>query len=131
LRDRNFSLVAGRPPKPATGWVFAWGYLYIPLVMSVTATAGINNVITSKSTVLPFNVRCLICGYLAIYLAVIALLETTLRRDEGEPDRPIWSPAKLAAAFLALFLALFGGLGAIAFLTLLAILVGIQMNYGL
>lgn len=128
-----FDFVARRPPKPATGWVFAWGYLHMPLVMSVTATAaGINNVIASKATVLPFNVRCLICGSLAISLAAIALLETTLRRDEDEPAHPIWSPAlKLAAAFVALLLALFGGLGAIALLSLLVILVGIQMSYGL
>jgi low temperature requirement protein LtrA len=64
-----FDFVARRPPKPATGWVFAWGYLHMPLVMSVTATAaGINNVIASKATVLPLNVRCLICGSLAISL---------------------------------------------------------------
>lgn len=128
-----FDFVARRPPKPATGWVFAWGYLHMPLVMSVTATAaGINNVIASKATVLPLNVRCLICGSLAISLAVIALLETTLRRDEDEPAHPIWSPVlKLAAALVTLILGLFGGLGAIALLSLLVILLAIQMSYGL
>ncbi|MCC3587346.1 low temperature requirement protein A [Microcoleus sp. PH2017_30_WIL_O_A] len=128
-----FDFVARRPPKPATGWVFAWGYLHMPLVMSVTATAaGINNVIASKATVLPLNVRCLICGSLAISLAVIALLETTLRRDEDEPAHPIWSPAlKLAAAVVTLIVGLFGGLGAIALLSLLVILLAIQMSYGL
>jgi low temperature requirement protein LtrA len=128
-----FDFVARRPPKPATGWVFAWGYLHMPLVMSVTATAaGINNVIASKATVLPLNVRCLICGSLAISLAVIALLETTLRRDEDEPAHPIWSPAlKLAAAVVTLILGFFGGLGAIALLSFLVILLAIQMSYGL
>jgi low temperature requirement protein LtrA len=128
-----FDFVARRPPKPATGWVFAWGYLHMPLVMSVTATAaGINNVIASKATVLPLNVRCLICGSLAVSLAVIALLETTLRRDEDEPAHPIWSPAlKLGAAVVTLILGLFGGLGAIALLSLLVILLAIQMSYGL
>jgi low temperature requirement protein LtrA len=128
-----FDFVARRPPKPAIGWVFAWGYLHMPLVMSVTATAaGINNVIASKATVLPLNVRYLICGSLAISLAVIALLETTLRRDEDEPAHPIWSPGlKLAAAVVTLILGLFGGLGAIALLSLLVILLAIQMSYGL
>ncbi|WP_293341686.1 low temperature requirement protein A [Microcoleus sp. CAWBG58] len=128
-----FDFVARRPPKPATGWVFAWGYLHMPLVMSVTATAaGINNMIASKATVLPLNVQCLICGSLAISLAVIALLETTLRRDEDEPAHPIWSPAlKLAAAVVTLIVGLFGGLGAIALLSLLVILLAIQMSYGL
>ena len=51
---------------------------------------------------------------------------------EEEPAHPIWSPAlKLAAAVVALILALFGGLEAIALLSLLVILLAIQMSYGL
>jgi low temperature requirement protein LtrA len=128
-----FDFVARRPPKSGTGWVFAWGYLHMPLVMAVTATAtGINNAISYEESVLPFNLRLLICGSLAISLAIIALLETTLRRDEDEPTHPKLSPMlKLSGAVLALILSFWGGLGAVSLLTLLMVLLAIQMGYGL
>jgi low temperature requirement protein LtrA len=129
-----FDFVARRPPKPGVGWSYAWGYLHMPLVMSVTATgAGILNTITNEQDVLPEPVRMLIALSVGFSLIAIGLLENTLRRESNEPAHPRLSPAlKFVGALGAIGLGLWGnGLGAIALLSLLFGLLAIQMIYGL
>jgi low temperature requirement protein LtrA len=129
-----FDFVARRPPKHGIGWIYAWNYLHMPLVMSVTATgAGILNTIANEQSTLSDPVRMLISISVGCSLIVIALLENTLRREADEPTHPRLSPGlKLVAALGAIGLGLWGsGLGAIALLSLLFGLLVIQMIYGL
>ncbi len=129
-----FDFVARRPPKPGVGWSYAWGYLHMPLVMSVTATgAGILNTITNEQDVLLEPVRMLIAFSVGFSLIAIALLEKTLRREADEPTHPGLSPGlKLVGALGAIGLGLWGsGLGAITLLSLLFGILAIQMIYGL
>jgi low temperature requirement protein LtrA len=129
-----FDFVARRPPKYGIGWVYAWNYLHMPLVIAVTATgAGILNTIANEQAVLSDPVRMLIAISVGISLTAIALLENTLRREADEPTHPSLSPIlKLIAAVGALGLGIWGsGLGAISLLSLLFGLLAVQMIYGL
>lgn len=129
-----FDFIARRPFKPSMGYSFAWGYLHMPLVIAITATgAGIVHVIANENTALSDNVRILIGCSVAVFLAVIGLIEITLRRKENELTDPILSPSlKWGAALLAIILGLLGkGLSSLVFLMLLILLVAVQIGYGL
>jgi low temperature requirement protein LtrA len=129
-----FDFIARRPAKPGIGWAFAWSYLHLPLLLAIAATgAGVLNVIGSEEPVLPDNVRLLIAGAVGTALTVMALLEMVLRREPDEPTHPRVSPLlKLIAAVFAYGIGLWGsGLGAIALLCLLLVLLAVQMGYGL
>ena len=127
-----FDFIGRRAPKSGTGWAFAWGYLHLPLVMTVAATgAGIANVIGHEGF-LSEEVRQLIAHSVAGALIVMACLETTLQREADEPTHPNLSPAlKLIGGVVAL------GVGWMRFLSdpisLLLMLLGVlsvQMVYG-
>ncbi|MDH3651402.1 MAG: low temperature requirement protein A, partial [Saprospiraceae bacterium] len=46
-----FDFIGRRSPREGSGWAFAWGYLHLPLVMTIAATgAGVANVIGHDGT---------------------------------------------------------------------------------
>ena len=127
-----FDFVACKPPKSGVGWAFLWGYSHMPLVIGLTATgAGILNVLAHRGTIVPSRVRLLITGSLALSLAIIGLLETTLQREENEHIHSRLSPVlKLITSAVAGVLNFWGrGLGAIALLSILLVLVVLQIGY--
>lgn len=130
-----FDFIARRPFKQTMGYSFAWAYLHMPLVIAITATGGgIAHVIAAnEEAVLSDNVRILIASSVAVVLGVIGLIEITLRRKDNELTNPILSPSlKLGAALLIVIFGLLGhGLGSVAFLIILILLVGVQIGYGL
>lgn len=129
-----FDYVARRPFKPGTAWSFAWGYLHLPLVMTLTATgAGILNVIANEDAILPDPVRLLIAASVGCSVMLMALLELTLHRTADEPTHPRLSPLlKGGVGTVAIAIGFLGqGLSAIALLILLLALLAILMGYGL
>lgn len=127
-----FDFVARRPHRPFVGWVYAWNYLHLPLVMAIAATgAGILKVITaSQEEGIPDSTRVLLAGAMAVSLTAIALLEATLRRTKNEPSLLVSIGLKLGAGTVAIGLGLWSReLGAIALLGSLVLLIAIQMSY--
>jgi len=129
-----FDFVSRRPPKRSSGWAFAWGYLHLPLIISITATgAGILNVVADKDLRLDSNVGLLIGSSVGISLIAIGFLELTLQRTAYEPTHPRLSPGlKFGAGAIAIaFGAISSGIWAIGLqLSLLALLM-MQVGYGL
>ena len=126
-----FDFIGRRPPKSGTGWAFAWGYLHLPLVMTIAATgAGVANVIGHEG-LLSEEVRQLIAHSVGGALIVMACLETTLHREEDEPTHPNLSPTlKLFGALLALGVGLTPLTDPIALMLMLLGVLLIQMVYG-
>ncbi len=128
-----FDYIARRQTRPGVWWTLTWGYLHMPLHMAITAgAAGVLNVLRLESAAVPENVRWLVAGALAAALALIGLIELTLRREPDEPtDLPVSTGLKFAGAGGVLGLGLFGGgLGAPALLISLLLLTALQMAYG-
>lgn len=129
-----FDFVSRRPPKRGPVWAVAWGYLHLPLIISITATgAGILNVVSDKDLRLDPNVGLLIGSAVGISLITIGLLELTLHRTAHEPTHPrLSSGLKCGAGIVAiLFGAISSGTWVIGLqLSLLALLM-MQMGYGL
>lgn len=129
-----FDFINRRPPKPQTGWAFTWGYLHMPLTLSIAAIgAGILNILAHDDPTVPLNLRILLAWSVAAVLIIMALLETTLQRATDEPTHPYWSPGlKLGGAAIALGLGILPQPnGVVSFLSSLLFLLLIQMGYGL
>jgi len=128
-----FDFVSRRPSKQGIWWRLGWSYLHLPLVIGIAAAgAGILNVLTHIDEDLSASVLWLMAGAVAVILVTIALIETTLVREPGEPTNPRTSLAlKFAAAVAALALGLSDRvLDPIALLVALILLVIVQMVYG-
>ena len=128
-----FDYVGRRPPRPSTGWGFAWGYGHLPLVMSIVAVgAGIQHTLAAEG-VMSDDARRLIAGALGVALLVTALLEHSTSRGPLEPAHPVISPAlKVGTGIAAIALAITWPLDRPG--SLLAALIGLQlvnMVYGL
>ncbi|HHP7232281.1 MAG TPA: low temperature requirement protein A, partial [Xenococcaceae cyanobacterium] len=130
-----FDFVACKPPKSGMGWAFVWGYSHMPLVIVLTGTGvGILNVIADQGTIVPHQVRLLIASSVALFLAIIGLLEITLQKDDRhEHIHSRLSPVfKWITSAVMAVLSFWGrGLGAIALLSILVALVILQIGYSL
>jgi low temperature requirement protein LtrA len=128
-----FDFVARRQPRPGVWWSLSWGYLHLPLVMSIAAVgAAVQNVLAREGAAPGAAIRWLMAGALAVALATIGLIEVTLRRTPTEPTDPwVSCPLKIAAGVLALALGAWGGgLDSLGLLLGLILFVLIQMVYG-
>jgi low temperature requirement protein LtrA len=127
-----FDFVGRRAPQPHTWSSFAWGYLHLPLVMSITAVgAGVLRVLASASPVLDPPARLLALA-LGLALVTLGLLELTLRRDADEPTHALLSPAlKFATGLAAILIGLLAaGLSHAALALALFALELVLMAYG-
>src|SRR3712207_6028419 len=128
-----FDFIARRPFKRGPWWQLVWGYLHLPLVMSIAAIgAGVLNVLTLEPGTPGSDVAWLLGSAAAVALVAIGLLELTLRRAPDEPtDQRVSVSLKLGAGVAAMVLGLVGGgLGPAGLLTALVLLVLVQMIYG-
>ncbi len=129
-----FDFVNRRPPKPGTTWAFAWGYLHLPLILSITAIgAGTLNVVADNDLRLEPNVGLLIASAVGSALIMMGILELTLERVADEPTHPTISPGlKFAAGAVAIAVGCFSaGIWVITLQLALLALLGVQMGYGL
>ncbi|NJL47547.1 MAG: low temperature requirement protein A [Leptolyngbyaceae cyanobacterium SM2_5_2] len=129
-----FDFINRRSPKPQTVWAFAWGYLHLPLVISIAATgAGILNVIVDPDRRLSGNVSLLIGLSVGMSLIVMGCLELTLAAAADEPTHPRLSPGlKLGAGLVACLLGSLGnGVNVITLQLMLMALLLVQMGYAL
>ncbi|MGH8950415.1 MAG: low temperature requirement protein A [Acidimicrobiia bacterium] len=125
-----FDLVSHR--EPVSRKTQLWSYLHFPLVVAIAAGgAGVLNTVEHASDPLPDEVRWLLVGALAVAMASVALLTTTLvvRRDQPELYRNA-DIAILISAALALGVGVtdWGAketLGALGLLLLAPVVVGI------
>ena len=129
-----FDFIARRYPRQNMVSSFAWAYLHLPLVISITATgAGILRAIAFGGETLPDEVRILIVSALSLALALVGIIETTLHRHEHEPTHPRFSPAlKLGGAAFAMAVGLSSLITSpILLLIMLLCVIAVQIAYGL
>lgn len=128
-----FDFIARRPPRPNVFWSLGWGYLHMPLLMSIAALGAGSLILISDAEALQnAEIRWLFAGTTALVLLTSALLEITLRPDPAEPTRLRTSISlKGVGALLAVGLGAIGAsLGQVAFLFLMLLPFLIQMVYG-
>ena len=127
-----FDFIGRRQPQPGLK-TFIWGYAHLPFVVAVTAIgAGITVVIGAEGA-LQREVQAIIGGFMSAALISLALLETVLRREPGEPTHPVLSPLLKVVTGTVALLAGFAmsGLSAVSLLLLLLVLLMVNMLYGL
>lgn len=128
-----FDFIARRRAKQGVWWFSFWTYLHLPFVMATTAIgAGVLNVVSNESRELPDESRWLLVGAVAAALITLGMLELILHREQGEPtNQRISVPLKIMAGLAATSLGYWGtGLGPIALLSLLMLLLIVNMAYG-
>lgn len=129
-----FDFVARRYPRQNMVSSFAWAYLHLPLVISITATgSGILKAIAIQGETLPHEVRILIITSVALSLALVGLIETTLHRHKNEPTHPRFSPAlKLGGAAFIMAIGLANLItSTILLLIVLLCVMAVQIAYAL
>ena len=87
-----FDYIGRRFAKPHVAWKTRYGYLHLPLLMSIAAGgAGIQAVIASEADGLTVPERWLISLAIGLSLVSIGLIEHSLPPDEEEPVNQNWS----------------------------------------
>jgi low temperature requirement protein LtrA len=104
-----YDFVARRPPRRQSLSAIFWGYLHLPLVVSIVSLgAAVRNLIASGS--MAWETRLLVVLPGAGVLIAIALLEMTLEREDAEPTHRISSPLLKVVVALVLTMTLLIGL---------------------
>jgi low temperature requirement protein LtrA len=127
-----FDFIGRRPPKEGPGWAFAWGYLHMPLVITIAATgAGVANVIGHAGELSP-AVCQIISAAVGGSLITMALLEITLKKEDDEPTDEYLSPALKAGGGLIAVIIGFSGtiVDPILLMAILLVILMVQMVYG-
>ncbi|MEP6924241.1 MAG: low temperature requirement protein A [Pyrinomonadaceae bacterium] len=87
-----FDFVGRRFAKPHVAWKGRYGYLHLPLLMSVAAGgAGVQSVVASETDGLTTPERWLISVAVGLSLASIGFIEHSLPQDAEEPVNQKWS----------------------------------------
>jgi low temperature requirement protein LtrA len=88
-----FDFVGRRSPRSSIGWVLAWAYLHLLLVMAVTAGGvGISNII-SNGNELTASLQRFLGGAVGLSVLLIGFIEAILHRGPTEKAHPTISPA--------------------------------------
>lgn len=125
-----FDQIQTRRPKRPGWWSLSWGYLHLPLLMSLTAGGvGVLKMISYEGQPLPEEVRWLMCGSIAGCFLFLGLIEATLSKAPWPQQG--FRILRFGGALLALLVGLLGAeLTSLTILAALMLLVSSQMLYG-
>ncbi|MCX6147139.1 MAG: low temperature requirement protein A [Candidatus Kapabacteria bacterium] len=127
-----FDFVGRRKPKNNIYSSISWGYLHLPLSISIVATgSSLNNFISSNGA-LSYGATVLFTSAIATFLIAIGLLELTLQRSNNEPTHKyLSSNLKIICGILGFLLIPFINLFSSLLLSLILFsLLLISMIYG-